>query len=163
MYKRQFVFWGFLHGLALIINRLWDKTSFRLNKVVAWILTFNFVNAAWVFFRASNFDDALKVLKGMVGFKGILISPNLAGNPVWEKLTAIGVRFGSWHQNLPREETYVYFLCILLIPFVLFMKNSSQLLDNFSPAWKSALATAFMIACGLLLLNQSSVFLYFKF
>lgn len=60
-----FVFWGFLHGLALVIHRLWSLTKIKLPKVLAWLITFNFVNFAWVFFRAKNFDDAIKVLKGM--------------------------------------------------------------------------------------------------
>lgn len=61
-----FVFWGFLHGAALIVQRIWSELGFRLNKFVAWFITFNFVNIAWVFFRAKEWDDALKVLKGMI-------------------------------------------------------------------------------------------------
>ena len=60
-----FVFWGFLHGVALVIQKIWSELGFRLNKFVAWFITFNFVNIAWVFFRAKEWDDALKVLKGM--------------------------------------------------------------------------------------------------
>ncbi len=158
-----FVFWGFLHGSALVVHRLWMKTGFHLNKAFAWLLTFNFVNIAWIFFRAKNWEDALNIIKGMAGFNGILVSPNLASNPFWQKLTVIGIRFGPWRENMPPAETIVYFLCILLIPFILLTKNSNELLEKFSPNWKNALATALMMACGLLLLNQSSVFLYFKF
>ncbi len=158
-----FVFWGFLHGLGLVVHRLWIKTGFHLNKVFAWILTFNFVNIAWIFFRAKSWNDALKVLKGMAGINGIFISPNLADNPFWQKLTVIGIRFGEWRENLPNTETIIYFLCVLLIPFILLTKNSNQLLETFSPNWENALITALIMACGLLLLNQATVFLYFKF
>ena len=41
-----FIFWGFLHGLAL---------GFRLNSIVAW-----FINIA------KEWDDAIKVLRGIV-------------------------------------------------------------------------------------------------
>ena len=44
-----FIFWGFLHGLALMIHRFWHNLGFRMNKVLAWFITFNFVNIAWVF------------------------------------------------------------------------------------------------------------------
>ena len=158
-----FVFWGFLHGLGLVVHRLWIKTGFHLNKVFAWILTFNFVNIAWIFFRAKSWNDALKILKGMAGINGIFISPNLADNPFWQKLTVIGIRFGEWRENLPNTETIIYFLCVLLIPFILLTKNSNQLLETFSPNWENALITALIMACGLLLLNQATVFLYFKF
>jgi alginate O-acetyltransferase complex protein AlgI len=158
-----FVFWGILHGLALVIHRLWRKTGISLNNVIAWILTFNFVNIAWIFFRATSWEDALKVLKGMAGFNGILVSPNLASNPFWQKLTVIGLRFGEWRANLPNNETIVYFLCILLIPFVLLTKNSNELLEKFSPNRRNAFAVGIMMAVGLILLNESKVFLYFNF
>ena len=60
-----FVIWGALHGLANIIWRLWRKTNRQLKKFVAWFITFNFVNIAWIFFRAKSFDDAKKVLVSM--------------------------------------------------------------------------------------------------
>jgi alginate O-acetyltransferase complex protein AlgI len=158
-----FVFWGFLHGAALCVHRLWLKTGIRMNKVIAWFLTFNFINVAWVFFRAPDFNDALKILKGMAGLNGILVSPNLAGSPFWQQMTVIGIRFGEWRTNLPNAETPVYFFCILLIPFVLITRNSNELLKNFSPNWKNALAVSLMIVMGLLLLNETSSFLYFNF
>jgi D-alanyl-lipoteichoic acid acyltransferase DltB (MBOAT superfamily) len=61
-----FVIWGALHGLASVIYRLWQKTHLRLNKFLAWFITFNFINIAWVFFRAVSFTDAKKVLSAMV-------------------------------------------------------------------------------------------------
>ena len=66
-----FVFWGFLHGIALVIQRAWSQLGFKMNTVLAWFITFNFVNIAWVFFRAKEWDDALKVLSGMMGVNGV--------------------------------------------------------------------------------------------
>ena len=65
-----FIFWGCLHGAALVVQRIWSELGFKLNKFVAWFITFNFVNIAWVFFRAKEWDDALKVLRGMFGLGG---------------------------------------------------------------------------------------------
>ena len=158
-----FVFWGFLHGSALVVHRLWMKAGFHLNKILAWILTFNFVNIAWIFFRAKNWENALNIIKGMAGLNGILISPHQASNPFFQKLTVIGIKFGEWRAHLPDTDNFAYFLCIALIPFVLFAKNSNQLFDKFSPNWKNAFAIAILLACSLLLLNQASAFLYFKF
>lgn len=62
-----FVFWGFLHGVALVIHRFWKQLGFTMNSILAWFITFNFVNIAWVFFRAKEWEDAVKVLKGMFG------------------------------------------------------------------------------------------------
>ena len=66
-----FVFWGFLHGLALVIYNLWDKFSFRLNRYISWFITFNFINISWVFFRAKEWEDAIKILKSMIDINSI--------------------------------------------------------------------------------------------
>ena len=64
-----FIFWGFLHGAALVIHRIWMQLNIRMPKLLAWFLTFQFVNASWVFFRATEWSDAVKVLRGMVNFE----------------------------------------------------------------------------------------------
>lgn len=66
-----FVVWGGLHGIALVLHRLWKKTGLRIPAVFGRLLTFLFVNAAWVIFRATNLRQGLQVLKGMVGMNGI--------------------------------------------------------------------------------------------
>ncbi len=60
-----FVFWGFLHGMALVLHRFWKQLGFTMPKFLAWLITFNFINIAWVFFRAKEWNDAIKVLRGM--------------------------------------------------------------------------------------------------
>lgn len=61
-----FIFWGTLHGVFICINHLWRKTHYGLHRIVAWLLTFNAVNLAWVFFRAESFEQALKIIKAML-------------------------------------------------------------------------------------------------
>jgi len=69
-----FVFWGFMHGMALVIHRAWNNLGFTMNKYLAWFITFNFINIAWVFFRAKEWSDAIKVLSGMLGLNGIIFT-----------------------------------------------------------------------------------------
>jgi D-alanyl-lipoteichoic acid acyltransferase DltB (MBOAT superfamily) len=158
-----FVFWGFLHGSALVIHRLWLKTGFHLNKFLAWFMTFNFVNAAWVFFRAKNFDDALNILKSMTGLNGIVMPSNLENNPLLQKLTFVGISFGEQTAHLPDKGAFVYYLCIIMLPFVLMTRNSNDLLLEFQPNRKNALAVSLMMIICLLLLNQTKSFVYFNF
>ena len=67
----MFVIFGVLHGLGLVINQYWKKTKIKLNKIIAWFITFNFINVTFVFFRANDMSDAIKVLYGMIGVNGI--------------------------------------------------------------------------------------------
>ena len=134
-----FVFWGFLHGAALVLHRIWKRLGFTMPKVLAWFITFNFINIAWVFFRAKEWDDAIKVLHGMVSIDLISMteSPFLDHDSLWKIALA--------------------FVVILL------MKNSMELLGIFKPSVKSALITSVVLAYAILSLEKISEFLYFNF
>lgn len=69
----SFVFWGFLHGTAMIIYRLCRKINFKMHYLLAWFITFNFINLTWIFFRAKTWQHAIKVIKGMLGFNGLVL------------------------------------------------------------------------------------------
>jgi D-alanyl-lipoteichoic acid acyltransferase DltB (MBOAT superfamily) len=68
----NFVIWGFLHGLALGVTRLYQRRfppPKDLREVPIWrrvlnvIATFHYVCFAWVFFRAKNPEAAFAVLE----------------------------------------------------------------------------------------------------
>lgn len=71
-----FIFWGFLHGFALVVHRIWSQLGFKLWKWVAWFITFNFINIAWVFFRAEEWQDAINILKRMFFFQPTMFTLN---------------------------------------------------------------------------------------
>ncbi len=56
----RFIVWGGLHGVALIINKLFHEVeklfNFALPKWIGWILTFLFVNITWVLFRSADME-----------------------------------------------------------------------------------------------------------
>lgn len=68
-----FVAWGGLHGLYLAINHGWRhfwRKPARPGLLSCWsgrLLTFLAVVVAWVFFRAEDFGDAMRLLTGMAG------------------------------------------------------------------------------------------------
>ncbi len=68
----MFVTWGAIRGIGLVIHRLWTRLHYRMPIALAWFLTFMFVNASWVFFRAKTMDDAVRVFAGMVDFRSAL-------------------------------------------------------------------------------------------
>ncbi|WP_415580399.1 MBOAT family O-acyltransferase, partial [Helicobacter labetoulli] len=127
-----FVIWGSLHGLAMVVHRIYmllykrldskvkdcacsDKaghldfkslyTRFmksRIYAVLCWILTFNVVNIAWVFFRAENLQGAVNLLKGMFGGEVVLplvvenILTKLNLSFISQMLNGFNVRFDMW-------------------------------------------------------------------
>ncbi len=69
-----FVFWGFIHGCALIVHRIWSLIGFKLPSWIGFMMTFNFINLSWVFFRAKEWKDAIKVLNGMIDLNDIVLT-----------------------------------------------------------------------------------------
>ena len=87
-----FVFWGFLHGLGLAVARVFRKPrqreeSMTVGRVLAVLATFHWVCLAWVFFRATDFSNALAVL-GQVA-EGSTRTDNLP--PLLAGLLAVGL------------------------------------------------------------------------
>ena len=69
-----FIAWGALHGLAIVINRLWAAGGKPLPFVFSWAVTLLFVVIGWVLFRAENFTIAWRMLcsmfaGGLAGFE----------------------------------------------------------------------------------------------
>jgi alginate O-acetyltransferase complex protein AlgI len=63
-----FVAWGVAHGLALIVALFWRRAGLPMPAALGWFLTFLFVMLCWVLFRATNFQAALAIYKGLFGF-----------------------------------------------------------------------------------------------
>lgn len=137
-----FIFWGLLHGLAMVTHRLWGLSRLKMNNFLAWFITFNFVNAAWVFFRALHWEDAIKVLKGMIGLSGW-------GNPLEMK----GIDGGYI--------TYLWIIAAFLIIFLL--RNTNYLRENFKPKWYRLGILVIIATYSVLNLNKISEFIYFGF
>jgi len=136
-----FVFWGFLHGIGTVIQRLWKKTNIVIPRPIAWLITFNFVNFAWIFFRAKTWQDAIKVIKGMFIYNGTtgLNLENISGS----------------------LETYAWIVGAFL--FILLFKNTNSIRDDFKPGIKHLILLLAIAIAGLLNLYRMNEFIYFGF
>ncbi len=132
-----FVAWGAMHGGGTAMHKWWSESGLRMPKWLAWLITFNFVNFAWVFFRARSFDDALMVFEGMFGLHGFSLPETFDDNS-----------FG---------------LALAFLLVTVFARNSMELAARFAPTWKLAFATAVMGVWSVLSLSRVSEFLYFQF
>ncbi|MDD3055570.1 MAG: MBOAT family protein [Aliarcobacter sp.] len=158
-----FLFWGFLHGLALCIHRVWTKLGFKMWTWLAWLITFNFVNVAWIFFRAKEWDDAIKVLKGMVGLSGFIIENITLTNLI--KLDPETLKLISIVGNVSKIDMILYILIVFLSIFILFIKNSIELTNKFRMNNYYILFIVFCFLTSLLFINsiKETEFLYFDF
>jgi len=154
-----FVFWGFLHGAALVVCRAWKKMGGKMPAFVAWLLTFNFVNMAWVFFRARSWDEALKVLRAMCGLNGLAL-PEGWGQAL-NFLKSGYIQFLPWKEIMQGSRDACLWVPLALVVCLL-LKNSNQMSENFKPGWRSlpVIAAGAYAALQLFRVNE---FIYFNF
>lgn len=65
----NFLIWGLIHGVALVVERLLGFGSGKVRwwlAPLAWLVTFHVVCLAWIFFRAPTLDTALAYLGTML-------------------------------------------------------------------------------------------------
>jgi alginate O-acetyltransferase complex protein AlgI len=121
-----FVVWGAMHGVALMLHRAWKQAGMQMPAVAAWLMTFLFVNIAWVLFRATSFEGGLQILQGMAGVNGISVSSQFAEVFHWmNKLTFWSVA-ESGHVFVGSIETLGYLIVFGVIAF--FLPNTMQLI-----------------------------------
>jgi len=158
-----FLVWGALHGAAQVAERML-KGKISLPKPLAWLLTFAFVNIAWVFFRADSLHQALALLAGLFqpnwGLPGPEFAAALPLKVIREALTYL--------QNAiaPAGRALVYWTPLLFFPAglaLLACPNPIVQTKEFRPTgWKAALS-AVCLAGSVLLFAGVDTFIYANF
>ncbi|MFS8117881.1 MAG: MBOAT family O-acyltransferase [Microcoleus sp.] len=93
----NFIVWGAIHGLGLVVNHLckdvpqaiglkFDFSNSRIAKFMSWLLTFSFVTCSWVFFGTPNWETAIVFFQGIFRFSGATVQFNF-----WQLYLVIAV------------------------------------------------------------------------
>lgn len=178
----QYLVFGLLHAGYLSINHGWrlfvanPKTGVTFLPRIIWtplcvLITFVAVLVAQAFFRAEGVGDAIALLKGMAGLRGIEGLQSLGFMP--------GMSAGdAWRLLIGHHLQLFYILVLLAVAW--FAPNAHQILGRYSPAlfkvqeaaivwlrWRPNLIwTAVMLAMLFLCLvnmHKETRFLYFQF
>lgn len=72
----NFVIWGLMHGIALIIHKYYSTKiiifnnfkNHNLYKLVSWFVTYLYICITWIFFRSKTLFDSLEMIKRMFNF-----------------------------------------------------------------------------------------------
>jgi D-alanyl-lipoteichoic acid acyltransferase DltB (MBOAT superfamily) len=155
----MFVIWGALHGFAIVIHRAWQQMGLSMHKWLAWFITFNFVNIAWIFFRAKDWEQVTKIVHGMV-YGDIIFSDKLENKFFF--LKSIGIEFGQFMMHLGGSaSTWVWIICVNIL--ILIAPNSGKLTKDFKPSKFILIAITILLVDALIHLSKNSEFLYFNF
>ena len=108
-----FLIFGLCHGIGLVINHLYRKYKFfELNSFLSCLITFNFVNFSFIFFRSQNLTEALSILNNLVDYNRVF---ELTNDIILIEI--LDIKF------------YLVLLTAILISF--FGINSNQIIEKF--------------------------------
>ena len=102
----NFVLWGGLHGFAIATHMVWQKCGLKMDKQLAWGLTFFFVIIAWVPFRIEDFADVLSFYKHLITFDSLSGITQKAS--ILISIAFIVAIFGPTSQSICLEKQYGY-------------------------------------------------------
>ncbi len=155
----MFVIWGVIHGIAIVIHRIWSELGFKMNRFLAWFITFNFINVSWVFFRAKDLQEAIGILKAMFGFTILSFPISLEKQLFF--LKEYGIVFSGFGQVFGNFHIIVIWV---LFGFILtFLPNKDYFIRYNLSERKKSFIIALMFLYAIFELKKHSEFLYFNF
>ena len=161
----HFVLWGMLHGIGIIASRLISPVTKKLPKAVRWVLTFSFVNLAWVFFRADSTEMALDILKRLftTGFGPLNSSLIAACIPTECQLL-------QWLILKASPDLTFYSGCAIWIGLVVlgiflsaFSKTAAERCKDFKASGIKVATTVILFTWSVLSLSEVAEFIYVNF
>ena len=147
-----FIVWGILHGIGSVINRVWKNMNKVMPNWCAWLLTFVYINIAWVYFGARHLQDANNIL--LTAFNPLAFDIPRIYFPL--------VKFRS------TGGCYDFSMLIIIPVLIYFIFNESfrKWVDNFKPQMKYSIFIVILILISIyniLKPDYSSSFIYFNF
>lgn len=146
-----FIVWGLLHGTYTLIYDGFKRSfaRFRLNFLIAWLITAVAVGFAWIFFRAASISDAMLIIaRGLspdfFSIKNMLVLPDKK------------VQFGNF--------TLLISFCMIAYMFIIEKLSTPKLLNMES--CKIVDISVFAVTVLLIIffgVFQKSSFIYFQF
>jgi len=159
----SFVFWGFLHGVYSVITRHFKERIERRNPVYNWIVTFTFVNFAWIFFRAERMMDAVVLIKNILSFDfGAIKTEIVQVFQLAEVVKPIQWVF-KWNIAAANPNLMLVLAYSGTLMAVLGADNAYERMKTFSGNAWNMVYTAFLLVWCIFSLSGVSTFLYFNF
>lgn len=157
-----FIFWGAMHGLAQVLNRIFATKWKNNHPVLQWIGTFIFVNVMWLFFRANSIGQAWELLIRVAKVDMLPISSDLCKCFILPEINWLvgGVAILT---NLVSKVNGFYMWALLLVSLGICLNESNINERKFRPTFFTAVKTSFLLLWSIISFSGVSVFLYFNF
>ena len=160
-----FILWGAMHGIAMVLYRIFRKWIDKAPYAITWFLTFVFVNLTWVYFRADTIEGANSVIAHI--FRGgftlnMEITETLLNiipvSIISNSLEFINSMFDIQFLNFIMITAVLVFTAICLLA-----KNVQEKTKLFKAKVGNMISTYVLLVWSILSLSGVSTFLYFNF
>jgi D-alanyl-lipoteichoic acid acyltransferase DltB (MBOAT superfamily) len=156
-----FIIWGGLHGLAQIAERAWGKGRHAMPKGLQWVMTFLFVNLAWVFFRAPSLAAAGEMFSAAVSGGWAVPLEALASGVLDSEVTAVGTLLPMMESTLPALVLGALLGVGMLVS--LWPNNTIQNMEDFRPKKGTAILCGVLLVWAILSFSSVATFIYSNF
>lgn len=136
-----FVLWGILHGVALILYRIFRKWWDKVPAIIGIICTFIYVNFAWIVFRSNSLIESKYFVGHLLGGGGGALMNEIA--------TVFPVN--------------AYLFLALCFAIVFLMPSSHEIVKKEKWTIRNALFDVILVVLSMLSLSEVSTFLYYTF
>lgn len=169
----NFIVWGLIHGVALILNhfvrdKVLDICRKPIGRMFCRIVTFMIVTLIWIPFRAKDLHGAFSVLLSLVGANGVSVNAT-AHAQLSHLFKGIVIQQEGFFPHLALNE--LSWLSLFLISIVLCHQrlNVDERLQNAVYLKKTTFRLILMVTMSILFMitvlniGKPSEFLYFRF
>ena len=136
----NFVVWGLLNGIFVVMAHMMRKANLKMNLYLAWFLMFIGLILTRILFVADSFSDAWYVTYTLFDISNL--------------------RFSNLYYIDPYLQS---FYLILALGLAVGAKNSMELAENFKPNAKYIFYTIILLSASLFTFSSAKEFLYFQF
>ena len=156
-----FILWGALHGAFSVLTRRFRHFFEKIPGPLNWLITFAFVNFAWVLFRADSIADAGRLIGRIFALEAGPVNLEILSAFETVELTAV---FSHLLQLKVEKYTYVCMIAFFVAAFLLLRsRNAYARMKDFSPTILRAGITVLLLIWCVLTFPGVSTFLYFNF
>ena len=149
----NFVVWGLLHGLFMIIEKLgFDKTLANIWRPLQHLYTLFIVIMAWVLFRADDFSHAWGYYKAMFSYNEMLLNMDimhiflnnelyiilfiatLSSTRIWPIIYNRALRFNTNNKHLTLIREGLWSVLVLsFVIMVMLLSTNYLVVDSYNP------------------------------
>ena len=156
-----FILWGVLHGVFMVVDRMFETTESKIFEPVRWGSTFLIVNILWLLFRSDSVKQWGNILKTIGSFSNTGISAGLLEQfllPESKFLENI-FHLGFWTSHI--RGFWMLLFIIGAGGICLSPENNYNTMRKIS--WVSMILSVISFVWAFVCLSGESVFVYFNF